>query len=139
MAVEQGGRQTWSFIGTGAVKKGTMLKMGAAAGECDVATLVTDVPAGIALQDLPADAARATGAGAAISVGDEYGAAYKVIASTTIALLAPVVPTTGGKAVTVTLSATYAVKWVWGWAMTAGGSGGTDIIIIKYIPHIAGS
>lgn len=138
MAVEQGGRQTWSFIGTGAISKGTMLKMTSVAGECDVATASTDVPAGIALQDVPADANRATLKGIGISVGDEYGAAYKVIGSTTIAVTNPVGPTTGGKAVALTLSATYALKWAWGWAMTASGSGGTDILIIKYIPHIAG-
>lgn len=139
MATEQGGRQAWSFIGTGALAKGTMLKATSVAGECDVATAVTDVPAGIALQDLPADANRATLKGAAVAVGNEYGATYKAIASTTINILAPVVPTTAGKAVTVTLSTTYALKWVWGWAMTAGGAGGTDIISIHYMPHIAGS
>lgn len=138
MAIEQGGRQAWSFIGTGAVTKGMMLKITSVAGECDVATASTDVPAGIALQDLPADANRATTKGAAIAVGDEVGATYKAIASTTIAITNPVGPTTGGKAVALTLSATYALKWVWGWALTAGGTGTTDIIQIKYLPHIAG-
>lgn len=138
MAFEQGSRQAWSFIGTGAVAKGTMLKLTSVDGECDVATAVTDVPCGIALQDLPADANRATTKGASIAVGNEYGATYKVIGSTTIAATNPLGPTTAGKAVALTLSATYALKWVWGYALSAAGVGGTDIVRMHYAPFIAG-
>lgn len=137
MAYEQGGRQPWSFIGTGAVKKGTMLKMTTVDNECDVATAVTDVPAGIALEDLAADANRATTKGAPIGVGANEGEVYKVIGSTTIAILAALGPTTGGKAVTITLSTTYAQEWIWGIALSAAGSGGTDLVRMRYGPQIA--
>lgn len=137
MAFEQDGRQPWSFIGTGAIKKGTMLALTTVDGECDVSTAVGDVPAGIALEDLPADAARATLKGASVGVGCEEGAVYKVIASTTIAIKAALGPTTGGKAVTITLSTTYAQEWIWGIALSAGGSGGTDIVRMRYGPQIA--
>ena len=137
MSFEQGGTQPWLFIGTGAVKKGTMLMLTTVDGECDVATAVTDVPAGIALEDLAADSARATTKGVSIGVGAEEGAVYKVIASTTIAIKAALAPTTGGKAVTITLSTTYAQEWIWGIALSAGGAGGTDIVRMRYGPQIA--
>jgi hypothetical protein len=137
MATEQSGNRAWSFIGTGAIKKGTMLKMTTVAGECDVATAVTDVPAGIALEDVAADANRATLKGTGVGVGQLEGEIYKVIGSTTIAILAALGPTTGGKAVTITLSTTYAQEWIWGIALTAAGSGGTDMVEMRYGPQIA--
>lgn len=137
MATEQDGRQAWAFIGTGALLKGTMLKLTAVAGECDVATAVTDVPCGIALENLAADSGRATLKGASVGVGATEGAVYKVIGSTTIAILAALGPTTAGKAVTITLSTTYAQEWIWGIALTAAGSGGTDIVSMRYGPQIA--
>lgn len=137
MATENAGLQPWSFIGTGAVKKGTMLKLSTVEGECDVATAVGDVPCGIALEDLPADANRATLKGASIGVGASEGDIYKVIGSTTIAIGAALGPTTGGKAVTITLSATYAQEWIFGIALSAAGAGGTDIVRMRYSPQIA--
>lgn len=137
MAFEQDGRQPWLFIGTGALKKGTMLAMTTVDAECDVATAVSDVPAGIALEDLAADAARATTNGTPVGVGAEEGAVYKVIASTTIAIKAALAPTTAGKAVTITLSTTYAQEWIWGIALSAGGAGATDIVRMRYGPQIA--
>lgn len=137
MATEQAGRQAWQFIGTGAVKKGTLLKVGAVENECDVATAVTDIPCGVALEDLPADAGRATGKGASIGVGCNEGEVYKVIASTTIAIGAALGPTTGGKAVTITLSTIYAQEWIFGVALSAGGAGGTDIVRMRFGPQIA--
>lgn len=135
MAVEQ--IRTMAYIGTAAIKKGTMLAMTTVANEVDVATAVTDVPAGIALQDVALDTARATGAGYNLGIGCIEGEVYKVIASTTIAIKAALGPTTGGKAVTITLSTTYAQEWIWGIALTAGGSGGTDIVSMRYGPQIA--
>ena len=137
MAFEESGRQAWSFIGTGALKKGTMLKLTAVDGECDVATVVTDVPCGVALEDLPADANRATLKGAAVGVGAQEGDVYKVIGSTTIAIGAALGPTTGGEAVTITLSATYAQDWIFGIALSAAGAGGSDIVRMRYGPQIA--
>ena len=137
MAFEQGGSQPWSFIGTGAVKKGTMLKLSTVDGECDVATAVTDVPCGVALENLAADANRATLKGAPIGVGCAEGEIYKVIGSTTIAIGAALGPTTGGKAVTITLSTTYAQEWIFGIALSAAGAGGTDIVRMRYGPQIA--
>lgn len=127
----------WKFIGTGAISKGTMLKMGTVAGECDVATAVTDVPAGISLEDVAADAGRATLKGIGIGVGCIEGEVYKVIGSTTISIKAALGPTTAGKAVTITLTTTYAQEWIWGIALTAAGSGGTDIVEMRYGPQIA--
>jgi len=128
---------SYSFIGTGALKTGTMLKLTSVYGECDVATAVTDTPCGIALEDLAADANRATLKGANIGVGSIEGEVYKVIGSTTVNILAALGPTTGGKAVTITLSTTYAQEWIWGIALSAAGSGGTDMVEMRYGPQIA--
>src|SRR5689334_7978881 len=103
----------WTYVGSAAIKKGTMLKLTSTAFQCDVATASTDVPCGIALQDCAAGNVTPQ----AIGVGQTEGNVYKVIASTTIAIQALLGPTTGGKAVTVTTSATYALKYVWGTAL----------------------
>jgi len=126
-------RRSWQYIGSAAIKKGTMLKMHTVAGQCDVATAVTDVPCGIALEDAAAGDTTPQN----IGVGSTEGEVYKVIGSTTIAIKAALGPTTGGKAVTITLSTTYAQEWIWGIALTAAGSGGTDIVEMRYGPQIA--
>jgi len=131
MAVEQ--IRTFLYVGSAAIKKGTMLKLGATEGQCDVATAVTDVPCGIAMQDAAAGNTTAQ----SIGIGCIEGEVYKVIGSTTIAIGAALGPTTGGKAVTITLSTTYAQEWIWGIALTAAGAGATDIVSMRYGPQIA--
>lgn len=124
---------SWLYIGSAAIKKGTLLKLGTVAGTCDVATAVTDVPAGVALEDVAAG----NTINQPVGVGSMEGEVYKVIGSTTIAIGAALGPTTGGKAVTITLTTTYAQEWIWGIALTAAGSGGTDIVEMRYAPQIA--
>jgi hypothetical protein len=132
MATEKG--RSWQYLGTVALKKGTMMAMSTVANQLVVATAVTDVPAGILLEDVPAASATAP---ANVGIGSTEGEVYKVIGSTTIAIKAALGPTTGGKAVTITLTTTYAQEWIWGIALTAAGSGGTDIVEMRYGPQIA--
>jgi hypothetical protein len=127
----QGGH-SWQFIGA-ASPKGTMLKLGTVAGQCDIATAVTDLPCGVLLED----AAAGTSTPQNVAVGQVHGEIYKVVGSTTIAIGAVLGAAAAGEAVTITLSTTYAQEWVFGVALTAAGSGGTDIVEMLYGPHIA--
>lgn len=131
MAAEK--RRSWKYVGSAALKKGTLLKQATNAGECDVATGVTDLPIGVLLEDCAAGNTTAQNVG----VGSTHGEVYKVIGSTTIAIGAALGATTGGKAVTITLSTTYAQEWIFGHALTAAGAGGTDIVEMVYNPQIA--
>lgn len=131
MASEQW--HSWQYIGSGAIKKGTMLKLGTVAGQCDVATAVSEVPCGIALEDCAAGSTTPQHLG----VGSIEGEVYKVIGSTTITIGNTLGATTGGKAVAVTLSTTYAQEWIFGVALTAAGTGGTDLVEMRYGPQIA--
>lgn len=127
-------QKSWQYIGSAAIKKGTMLKLHTVAGQCDVATGVTDVPCGIALED----AAAGNSTPQNIGVGSINGEVYKVIASTAIAIGVQLGPTTGGQAITIALTTTYAQEWVWGTALTAvTATSGGQIVELMYNPQIA--
>lgn len=132
MATEH--QHTWQYIGATAQPKGTLMKMHTVAGQCDVATAVTDIPCGVLLEDCAIGSVIAQNVG----IGSIEGEVYKVVGSTTIAIKALLGATAAGKAVTVTFNATYANKWIFGVALTAAGAGGTDIVEMRYGPQIVG-
>jgi hypothetical protein len=128
MAVQR--RENWKYVGSSALTGGEFLKW-SAAGQCDLATAVTDKLVGVA--------AEACGAGNVTAQNISVilpGQTVQVIASAAISAGAYVMPTTGGKAVTASGKSgtgNTTVSWYAGYALEAAGAN-LDVIEIMFWP-----
>jgi hypothetical protein len=126
-------KQSWIYVGTGALVGGEMLKW-SSKGKVDVAAAVADIPVGIAAE--ACIAGNVVGQNIGVWMPEQF-TTVQVIASAAISAGALLTAAAGGQAVTCAAKATYVAtaQWMWGFANEAAAAQG-DVIEMVWLHSV---